>query len=396
MDLVCFNIYRVTGQLLPVYPIYVLLFQYKGLSLSSISLLLIIWSIPGLLLEVPSSILADRWNRRNLLVIGRTLKGFCFVIWGISDSFFGFAAGFLLWGTGGAFCSGTEEAWLYDCLGTNSQESEFDRIWGKSTFYSQLAVGVASAVGSLLATISMYLTIWLSVCFVLVSTLFAAALKEYNHQSITNSSHQWRNYLQTLQDGVRFCLTHKFVPLMIGFSVTVLVTAGVLDEYDQLIVRSMGVPLGLVGLWGFSRYGMEALGGRVAWRFKSLFIMLGITEPFPMQLYLAIVSGVMLLCAASYPILILLPIYGLYYFLMSCANVLFTDSLQQSIEHQGRATVQSLAAMLEAPGGMLIYAVFGVVGGFRHLQGAMMAVAIWILALCFLFWIAQRRKNKLI
>lgn len=377
---------------MPIYPIYVLFFQYKGLSLSSISLLLIIWSIPGLILEIPSSILADRWNRRYLLIIGRILKGLCFIIWGLSDGFFGFAAGFLLWGISGALSSGTEEAWLYDYLSANSQETEFDRVLGKSTFYSQLATGIACVVGSLLATISMTLTLWLSVCFIIISTLFAIALKEYNQSSKTKHSHQWRSYLCTLQDGVQFCLTHKFIPLMISFSVTVLVTAGVLDEYDQLIVRSMGVPLGLVGLWGFSRYGMEALGGYVAWRFKKLFLLLGINKPFIMQLYLALVSGLLLLFVAGFPVLFLLPLYGLYYFLMSCAKVLFTDSLQKSIEHQGRATVQSLAAMLEAPGAMLIYAIFATIGGFKNLQGAMAVVAIWILALCVLFWTLQRRK----
>ncbi len=393
MDLIFFYFYKVTGQLLPVYPIYVLFFQYKGLSLLSISLLLIIWSIPSLLLEIPSSILADRWNRRNLLIIGSVLKGLCFFTWVISDAFLGFAIGFLLWGIGEACCSGTEEAWLYDCLKAKSQEIEFDRIWGKSTFYSQLAVGVSSIVGSLLATVSMSLTLWLSVCLIIVSALFAGLLKEFNHQESTNSGSQFRNYLNTLHEAVRFCLTHKFVPLMISFSVTVLITAGVLDEYDQLIVRSMGVPLGLVGLWGFSRYGMEALGGIVAWRFKKLFIAIGITRQFSMQICLAVVSGLMLLFVAGYPILILLPIYGLYYFLMSCASVLFTDSLQQSIEHQGRATVQSLTALLESVGGILICSVFGVAGGFDHLHGAMKVVAIWILVGCILFWTLQRRRN---
>lgn len=420
MNLKLFYIYKITGNLLPVYPIYVLYFQHKGLSLSTISLLLIIWSIPGLILEIPSSILADRWNRRNLLIISRIFKVLCFIVWGVSDGFFGFAMGFILWGTGGALTSGTEEAWLYDYLRTKSKEAEFDRIWGKCTFYSQLAVGISGITGSLIATISMPLTIWISVGLTFISMLVAMFLQEYNLmikqdisdlqgisdlqdvsdlqnkskiKDIHGSFYILKSWLNTLIDGAQYCLTYKFVPLMIGFSVTVLITAGVLDEYDQLIVRYMGLPLGLVGLWAFARYGMEALGGYVAWRFKKLFKKLSITKPFIMQLCLAMISGVLLLFTAGFPVIALLPFYGMYYFLMSSARVLFTDSLQKNIEHQGRATIQSLASMLEAPGAMLIYAIIGIVGGNAYLREAMAVVAVWILVLCVLFWILQGRKR---
>jgi len=39
-----------------------------------------------------------------------------------------------LWGTGGALCSGTEEAWLYDALKANGKECEFDKIWERAPF----------------------------------------------------------------------------------------------------------------------------------------------------------------------------------------------------------------------------------------------------------------------
>ena len=408
MDLNFFYMYKVAGELLPAYPIYVLFFQYKGLSLASISWLLIIWSIPGLILEIPSSILADRWNRRYLLITGRVFRGLCFVIWSLSGNFFGFAMGFLLWGIGGTLSSGTEEAWLYDCLETKSREGEFDRIWGKCVFYSQLSVGIAGVIGSFIAVYSMTLTMWISVCVIAVSTIFAIILKEYNNTERHRSDpvmqpvprqegfSKYRVYFveafSTFQDGMKFCFTYKFIPVMIGFFVTVLVTAGVLDEYDQLIIRSMGLPLGLVGLWSFLRYGMEALGGYVAWRLKKIFLFFGISNPFSMQLWLAVIAGILLLFTAGFPIIFLLPLYGSYYFLMSCARVLFTDSLQKNIGDQGRATVQSLAMMLEAPGGILICAIFGIAGESDHLHKAMAVIAIWILVLCPLFWMIHKKR----
>jgi hypothetical protein len=320
------------------------------------------------------------------MVIGKLLKGLCFVVWAFSKDFLGFAIGFLLWGTGGALTSGTEEAWLYDALKTDGKENNFDKVLGKGVFYSQIAVGVSFVMGSLMATVNMYLTLWASVLLILVSAIIAAYLPEYNHMTEKGTGGSWKNYLTTLREGANFCLTHKSIPLMIAFFATVLVTAGVLDEYDQLIVRSVGVPLGLVGAWGLIRYGMEALGGRGAYRFKKWFARLGIRSSFSIQLCLALILGAALGISAIYPYLTLLPLYGTFYFLMSAARVLFTDTLQQSIENQGRATVQSLASMVEAPGGILVYMVFGLVGGTGNLQGAILAVTFWIIILSFLFW----------
>jgi MFS family permease len=393
MHIKYFFLYRITGQLLPVYPVYLLLFQQKGLSLSAISGLLILWSLPGLLLEVPSSVLADRWNRRNLMVAGRLLKGLCFVVWSFSSSFTGFAAGFILWGTGGALCSGTEEAWLYDALKAHGREREFDRIWGRSSFYYQMSVGIASVGGSILAAYNMQLTLWLSVAMVALSTIMATLLPEYNFHCQTQTNNAWRSYLTTLKDGISFCWSHSTISILVGFNVTVLVTAGVLDEYDQLIVRSMGVPLAFVGLWGLFRYSMEALGGRVAWKLKRMLGRLGLSRPIPVQLTIALCAGVFLSLVSGFPLLFLLPVYSLYYFLLAADKVLFTDTLQQEIRHQGRATVQSLTAMLETPFGILIYSLFGVTGRFGQLQGAMMAVAVWILAFCILFWILQKGRK---
>lgn len=389
-----FNLYRITGQLLPIYPVYLLMFQQKGLSLSAISVLLIVWSLPGLILEVPSSILADRWSRRNLLVIGRVLKGLCFVTWSLWGNFTGFAIGFILWGTGGALCSGTEEAWLYDALKAHGRESEFDRIWGKSTFYYQFTVGIASVMGSIIASFSMQWTLWLSVVSIAVSACITAFLPEYNSHSAAQSGNRIRDYLTTLKDGVLFCFTRPIISILLGINVTILLTAGILDEYDQLIVRSMGVPLALVGIWGFFRYSMEALGGRVAWKIKRFFNQRGLTKPIPVQIALSLGACLLLGLTACFPIVYVLPIYVLYYFLLSAGKILFTDALQSEIQQQGRATVQSLSAMLEIPFGILLYALFGVVGGFGQLRGAMLAVTAWIILFCMLFHALYLRNKR--
>ena len=53
-----------------LYPVYALLFSDTGLSLWQISSLFALWSITGVLLEVPSGAWADAVSRRTLLWLG--------------------------------------------------------------------------------------------------------------------------------------------------------------------------------------------------------------------------------------------------------------------------------------------------------------------------------------
>jgi hypothetical protein len=385
------------GQLLPIYPVYLLLFRQQGLSLAEISTLLIIWCIPGIFLELPSSVLADCWNRRNMMALGRLMKAGCFAVWALFPEYAGFAAGFVLWGAGGSLCSGTEEAWLYDAMKVAGREDSFDREWGLGTFYSQLAVGIAFVCGSLVASISMGLALWLSVGITAAGALLALVLPERNLHGgkmvQAGISEAFGTFMATLRAGFGFCVKNRFISMLVGFNVTVLITAGILDEYDQLIAISMGVPFALVGLWGFLRYASDALGGGLAWRLKHAMDGLGVKQPFSRMILLAFGAGFLLLLSAGVPTLWMLPAYGLFYFLMAAGKVLFTENLQSSIRDEGRATVQSISSLLESPFAMLIYAMIAVVGGEDRLQHAMAAVAALILILCGLFRIAVRKRQ---
>ena len=50
------------SELVPLYPLYALLFLDTGLSGAQISLLFAIWSITSFVAEIPAGVLADRWS----------------------------------------------------------------------------------------------------------------------------------------------------------------------------------------------------------------------------------------------------------------------------------------------------------------------------------------------
>ncbi|MCL2116136.1 MAG: MFS transporter, partial [Methanobrevibacter sp.] len=156
-----FYIYKLLNECLPIYSLFLILFIEKGLSVVEISLLLSFWSLVALLSEVPSGIIADRWNRKYMLFIATVLKAICFAIWFISNSFSMFALGFLFGGISVSFTSGTEEGLIYDNLKSEKRENDFSKIYGKGRFYSSIGIIIGVISGGVLANFISISTIFL-------------------------------------------------------------------------------------------------------------------------------------------------------------------------------------------------------------------------------------------
>ena len=374
-----FIVSRILAQLLPVYSVYLFMFRNHGLSMTDISLLMGIWCLPGFLLELPSSILADLGNRRNLMVAGLLMEASGFAAWALFPSFPGYAAGFLLWGTGESFISGTAEAWLYDSLKTEGREDTFDRMLGRSEFASSLAIAVTFMAGPPLSRLHETLPVWLSVGFLLVAALLMASLPERNLYRGDRTGIRMKDAMDTLRTGVRFCTRHAVARILLLLQITLLTLPEVLDEFDPLLAGAMGVPFLVVGLWGAIRYGLTAVGGIAAWRWKKLFAGKG-KNGFTPILAAGGIGCLLLLLSAVFPVLPLLPAYGGFYLLLSSARVLHADVLQATVTEEGRATVQSLANQLVMPSAVGMFALIGVLGdqGVAGAQGDPMRAVRWL------------------
>ncbi len=127
-----------------LYPVYALLFADTGLSLWQISSLFALWSITGVLLEVPSGAWADAVSRRLLLWLGPLLTAVGFGLWVLLPSYWAFALGFVLWGAGGALGSGALEALVYDELDRLGAAGRYARVMGRARA-ARLVATMASA-----------------------------------------------------------------------------------------------------------------------------------------------------------------------------------------------------------------------------------------------------------
>lgn len=91
-----------------------LFYLSRGLALSQIFYLAIIFSVSNLLFEIPSSYMADRWGRKKTLILSTSFFSLSFLIFLLSHSFPSFAFAMFVYGLAHALMSGTDEALIYD------------------------------------------------------------------------------------------------------------------------------------------------------------------------------------------------------------------------------------------------------------------------------------------
>ncbi|MCX4910312.1 MFS transporter [Streptomyces sp. NBC_00878] len=129
-----------------LYPVYALLFSDTGLTIWQISSLFGLWSLTGVLLEIPSGVWADAVSRRVLLWFGPLLTAAGFALWVLAPSYWAFALGFVLWGAHGALGSGALEALVYEELDRLGAADRYGAVMGRARAAGLVAVMAAMAL----------------------------------------------------------------------------------------------------------------------------------------------------------------------------------------------------------------------------------------------------------
>jgi len=107
--------------------LYALLFTDSGLSERQVSALFVVWSVAGVVAEVPSGAWADAVSRRSALVLAGVFQAVGYLLWITLPEFAGLAAGFVLWGLGGALASGAFQALVHDGLSAAGESARYRR-----------------------------------------------------------------------------------------------------------------------------------------------------------------------------------------------------------------------------------------------------------------------------
>lgn len=348
--------------LAPVYPLYALLFLDTGLSAAQVSGLFALWSVTGLLAEVPTGVLADRWSRRGALVLAGVLEAAGFVLWTVAPGLPGFAAGFVVWGVGGALVSGAGEALVYEGLAAVDAEDAFVRVQGATTA-TELLVQVPTALlaGVLVEAGGYTLVGWASVGVCLAAAALATRFPE---TTPTDGDDEGAGEGGGgLRSAVAEALRRPSLRMAV-LAVALLGGLDALEEYFPFMARDRGVPTELVPTAVLVVALAGAAGAALAGRLAQL-----PSRALPALLAL---SAVLLAVGALAGTALALATVALSYGLYLAVLVVGEARLQEQVPGAARATVTSVAGLGIELSSLLVFGAWAL--------GAAPAVAVLFLA----------------
>ena len=328
-------IYKFLGQCLPIYAFYTLLFMERGMSVTDIAVLIALWSIFTIVFEVPSGVMADRWNRRNMLVIASVLQGLCFTIWFYSHTFLMFAIGFIFWAVAGAFTSGTEEGLIYDNLKSDGREEDFAKVYGRARFYANIGTlaGIISAgILSVFCSIESITLLSAAICFLDVIVIFQMREKNYYSERMDNES---MGLFNTFKEAFTFVKGSRDVLVSVLFLILFASLGDYLDEFDALIIHDFQQSNLWVSVILTVRFAFVALGDILA-----PIVQKKITSVRQIYLFDGVGCVFLLVFTILWNKYALL-FFGLGLMVMAVTEILLVDALQNEIKEEGRATIMS-------------------------------------------------------
>lgn len=387
--------YAFLTDLVLLYPVYALLFADTGLSVGQISSLFVLWSAAGILLEVPSGAWADAVSRRLLLCLAPLLAAAGFALWVLVPSYPAFAAGFLLWGAGGALRSGALEALVWTELDRLGAAGRYARLTGRAKTAELLGVVAAMGLAAPVLALGGYPAVGAaSVAACLAAAAVATRFPE--HRAPEPSGHDRADavplgatrpgaiqsaaagaiqpgpvgetrpraaqpdpdepgWWTSLRGGLAEARADRSVRAALLLVPAVAAVWGGLDEYTPLLARDTGVPAAGVPLLLLLVWAGTTVGG----------LLVPAGERLTDRGFAALLAGAALALAVGallrHPAGFVL--VGVSFAAFQLATVLADVRLQARISGPDRATVTSVAGTATDLAIIAVYAGYGLVAG---------------------------------
>ncbi|MGM7724334.1 MFS transporter [Metabacillus sp. Hm71] len=246
------NIWKLYGirffqSLIPAYVIERLFWEERGMTIQMVVYTEIIFAITVFFLEVPSGIMADKWGRKNMILVGSLLEACMFLILIFATEFWHFAAAIFLSGIARSACSGAENALLYDSLLVNGKERLFEKYLGRLNVFDITAAIVAALSGSFLASLFPFeYNYWLSLSSMLVCVCLSFMLSEPVVKSDTEESLAFKEYIIA---SVRFFKRNPSVCLVVLSGMVTGAALNFIWEFWQLYLNRLEIPVVYFGLF---------------------------------------------------------------------------------------------------------------------------------------------------
>lgn len=375
--------YRFLDELMLIFPLYAVMFADSGLSAFQISILFVVWSATGFLLEVPSGVFADKYSRKYILIIAQIAKIIGFSLWIFMPNFVGFLLGFVFWGIKSALYSGTFESLLYDELKSVGKEKEYTKINGRMESLGMVGIILAGVAASLASPYGYPVIIGISIFFVITSIIPLVLLPEAKQ---VDSTHE-KEYFSLLKQGLTVAATSPVLLKLMLFLAAAIGIDAVVDEFYNPFAREVGLQTEQLGYFFAISISVDILGALIAYRFHNL--------SNNIYYVLFTVCGILLLIVSLLANYFALVILLLFTFIYRIVKLNFEGRVQDLIPTPVRATVSSVKGFAIETSCITMFFLFGIVTGEGEYQRGFIFTAVIMSSIGILYLLQKVGRQKM-
>lgn len=352
--------------------IWVLYLGFKGMTLAQIGLLEGIFHITGFISEIPTGALADLFGRKKIIIIGRITSLISAIIMLFSNSFMGFAIGFILSAWGYNLNSGSEEALIYDTLKKLDREEEFLKVNGKINLIIEVSQGLAVFIGGILSQIDFSISYITAVAIGLISLVLSTRFIEVD---VIRKENQSINIINHLKQSIDIVKNNKRLLNILIFFPLIYTFSAIVYFYGQQLFNDMEysrISISIIFLFNgiFSSFG-AILSSKIYKKYKSLgWIIISISISV-FTIFIGIGKG-------KLSIVFFLGIG----FLTSILQPISSNLINSMVESNQRATIISVESMFYSIMMIILFPICGFIGDRVYLQLSFIIVGIIGILIC--------------
>ncbi len=161
------------------YGIEKLFMQHVGIDAVGIGIVSAMSLVTTIVLDIPSGMIADRWSRKKLLMLGIVFLALSTVLAVTSHGHLWlYIASYVCYGCYLVCISGTYQALTYDILHEEGRAKDYTKIMGREYAAFLIGAAVANALSGFIATISITLPFWLTLIPCALNMLLLAHITE--------------------------------------------------------------------------------------------------------------------------------------------------------------------------------------------------------------------------
>jgi MFS family permease len=255
----------------PIYALFTLWFNDNGISTADLSIVFILWSLLGLVLEMPSGALADIVDRRRLLGAAFALRATGIAIWLTAPTLTGLMVGAVLWSIHDSLASGAWEALIHDELDAIDEAPRYGVVMARIDQFSNLGLAGSTLLAAAIIGIgaSIEAVGWANVAVHGAAIALVLRLPDVRWVATRDDQGVPSRWWATLRSGTSAARRN---PVLLRLVLIGSVIGGlmVVDEYIPLLARFNGASNAVVPLIVFVVWLGLIAGGEIAARCPSI------------------------------------------------------------------------------------------------------------------------------